>query len=154
MIILPYLVTSLQRFQLQLPVPLPIVVLKPLSSFTVVAPSLTLVSFCVPLSHCSFLLLHPEDREDQELRSLLAAHFTRQEERETKFATEVTSNLVTMNTQLNVLNGSFDALNGSFSRQEQLLAAILSALQTLVIIPFRSLQRQILIDLISRNSSS
>jgi hypothetical protein len=94
----------------------------------------------VPLPHCHFLILHPEDREDQELRSLLAAHFTRQEERETKFATEVTSNLVTMNMQLNVLNGSFDALNESFSHQERLLAAILSALQTLVIIPFRSLQ--------------
>jgi len=74
--------------------------------------------------------LFDADREDQELRSLLAAHFTRQEERETKFATEVTSILVTMNAQLNVLNGSFDALNGAFSRQEGLLAAILSALQT------------------------
>jgi hypothetical protein len=164
--ILPYLVTSPQQFQLQLPVSLQIVlpiwiaVLKPLSSFTVVAPRLTLVSFCV-LPHCSFLILHPEDREDQELRSLFAAHFTRQEERETKFATEVTSNLVKMNAQLNALNGSFvrqegllDALNGSFSRQEGLLAAILRALQTLVIIPFRSLQQQILIDLISRNPSS
>jgi hypothetical protein len=99
--------------------------------------------------------------EDRELRSLFAAHFTRQEERETKFATEVTSNLVKMNAQLDVLNGSIgrqagllDALNGSFGRQEGLLEAILHALQTLVIILFRLLQRQILMDLISRNPSS
>ncbi len=109
---------------------------RPVITASTALPRQILVSFRLSLC-CSSFLIVPKDRD---LRSFFQAHFTRQEERESVFNTDVSSKLDKMNTsqekmnesisaKLDKMNDSQNKMNEAQEKVTYLLAAILETLK-------------------------